>query len=117
MILLFFCELKNNKSVRMITASSIASVLLVSLATSQIVQAEEAQDLHPWLTSKHQIDIGVFYRRNEFERHGQTRPDFIIQNYWRDWVFAEQRLAGGWPAADQQRSGSGSPDAPCLRGG
>lgn len=59
------------------TASSIASILLVSLATGQIAQAEEAQDLHPWLTSKHQFDIGVFYpdRSNKLRANGSVNTD------------------------------------------
>ena len=79
MILLFFCELKNKNSVRMNTASSIASILLVSLATNQAVQAEEARDLHPWLTSKYGFDIGVFYpdRSNRFRASGSVGFDPI----------------------------------------
>ena len=77
MILLFFCELKNNNSVRTYTAISIASILLVSLVTSQRVQAEEARDLHPWLTSKYGFDIGVFFpdRSNKLRAGGSFEFD------------------------------------------
>jgi hypothetical protein len=77
MILLFFCEYKNNKLVRMNTASSVASILLLSLATSQLVQADEARDLHPWLTSKYAFDIGVFFpdRSNKLRAGGSFEFD------------------------------------------
>jgi len=77
MILLFFCELKNKKSVQMNAASLFASILLIFLATCQIASADEARDLHPWLTSKYALDIGVFYpdRSNKLRANGSIEFD------------------------------------------
>lgn len=77
MILLFFCELKNNNSVLMNAASSFASILLVFLATGQIAAAGEARDLHPWFTSKYAFDLGMFYpdRSNRLRANGSAEFD------------------------------------------
>ncbi len=57
-------------------ASLFASILLVFLATGQIAAADEARDIHPWLTSKHAIDIGVFYpdRQHKLRATGSVEP-------------------------------------------
>jgi len=72
MILLFFCELKNNKPVQKNAVSSIASILLTCLAISPVARAEEARDLHPWLTTKYGLAIGMFYpdRSNKLRASG-----------------------------------------------
>lgn len=59
------------------TVSSIASILVLSLATSQPVQAEEARDLHPWLTSKYAFDVGGFFpdRSNKLRADGSLEVD------------------------------------------
>ena len=62
---------------RIITASLVASILLLPLANAQVVQAEEARDLHPWLTSKYEFDIGVFFpdRSNKLRAGGSFEFD------------------------------------------
>jgi len=77
MILLFFCELKNNRFVQKNAASPIASILLACLVISPAVWAEEARGLHPWLTAKYGFAIGMFYpdRNNKLRASGSIEFD------------------------------------------
>jgi hypothetical protein len=74
---LFFCELKNNNSVLMNAASSLASVLLTILAIGPVAAADEPGDLHPWFTSKYTFDLGAFYpnRSNRLRANGNIEFD------------------------------------------
>jgi len=77
MILLFFCELKNNKTVLVNAAKLFASILLVFLAFGPIAAADEPGNLHPWLTSKYAFDLGMFYpdRSNKLRADGSIEFD------------------------------------------